>query len=269
MAADTAPAPRRLPRATASIPLWRRLRRLIPFIVFIGLWQLFSSDSSTALLPSPVDIVQRLWDDVRSGDLAEAAKPTAIRGFAGLGIAVVCGIALGLAMGRIRPVRAAFEPLLAVTFPIPRLALYPVMVLVFGLGATTEIILVALECTYPLAYNTLAGVEGIQRDMLRSARNAGASGLRVTTGVLFRGALPSILAGMRIAVPVMLIVVVIVEMLSGSVGLGYLIRNAQTQFEPDAALAVVLALAIVGYLLDRLIVLLTRTLVFWERDNRL
>jgi ABC-type nitrate/sulfonate/bicarbonate transport system permease component len=194
---------------------------------------------------------------------------TLIRGFSGFAIALVGGIALGVLMARSRVFEGILEPFLAATYPVPKLALYPIFILWLGLGAASKIALVALECVYPIAYNTYAGVKAVDRSHVWAARNAGAGRIRITFAVMLKSALPSIMAGVRIAMPLMLVVMVVVEKIGESRGLGFLIRFASAQFEPQGALAVILVLAFIGFVFDRLVVLLTRVLAFWARGVQL
>ncbi|MDQ3601797.1 MAG: ABC transporter permease [Actinomycetota bacterium] len=232
-------------------------------------WELASRASGSPLMPSIGSIVGRLADDVDSGLIWFHARITLGRGLTGFALATVAGITLGVLMARNRWIDAAIEPLLAATYPIPKLALYPVFLFTFGIGPASKIAIVALECLYPIAYNTYQGVRSIDRQLVHVAENAGAGRLRKFRDVFLPGALPSILAGIRTAMPIMLVLIVVTELLGESRGLGFLIRFAGSNFEPDGALAVVLFLGIIGFIFDRLIVVATRLLVFWERGVRL
>jgi len=231
-------------------------------------WELASRASGSPLMPSVGSIVGRLANDVDSGLIWFHARITLGRGLVGFALATVAGLGLGVAMARHRWLDAAIEPLLAATYPVPKLALYPVFLFTFGIGPASKVAIVALECLYPIAYNTYQGARSIDRHLIHIAENAGAGRWRIIRGVLLPGALPSILAGIRTAMPIMLVVIVVIELLGESQGLGYLIRFAGSNFEPEGALAIVLLLGILGFLFDRFIVLATRVLVFWERGAR-
>lgn len=231
-------------------------------------WELASRASGSPLMPPVGTIVGRLADDVDSGLIWFHARITLGRGLVGLVLAIVAGLAIGVTMARHRWLDAAIEPLLAATYPIPKLALYPVFLFTFGLGSASKVAIVALECLYPIAYNTYQGTKAIDRSLIHIAENAGAGRWRIIRGVSLPGALPSILAGIRTAMPIMLVVIVVTELLGESQGLGYLIRFAGSNFEPEGALAIVLLLGILGFVFDRVIVLATRVLVFWEHGAR-
>ncbi|MGH2604679.1 MAG: ABC transporter permease, partial [Dehalococcoidia bacterium] len=232
-------------------------------------WELNARASSNRLTPTLDEVWTSLGDLVSSGDLWFHGRLTLFRGFIGLAIALIAGLGAGFAMARSRLLDAALQPLLAGAYPIPKLALYPVMILVHGFGGASKVWQVALECFFPIAYNAYAGAKGLDRNLLWLARNNEASQLRTTRDVILPAALPSVLTGLRIAAPIMLIVITVTEMLGESRGLGFLIRDAQANFQAPTALAVVLVLGVIGFVFDRLIVLVTRKAVFWEQGVQL
>jgi ABC-type nitrate/sulfonate/bicarbonate transport system permease component len=241
-----------------------RLALLAPPIALFATWEIAALIADDRLFPTPDVVIEALVEDLTQGDLLANAQVTFQRGFTGLGIAIVLGVALGVAMGRSRVLAAMLEPILAATYPVPKLALYPLFVLAFGFGAGSKIALVALECAYPIAYNTFSGVQGIRRQFFLVAQNVEA-GRWERAKLAMRAATPSVLAGVRIAAPIMLVVITVTELLGESVGLGFLIQDAGSSFDAAGGLAVILFLGICGFALDRLIVALTRILAFWER----
>lgn len=251
-------------RRTGNGAALRQLRRLGALVFLFLAWWAAAELAGNRLFPTPIAVFDQLGDLLSSGVLLDNAAVTYRRAFIGLGIAIAAGVTLGTAMARNRVVEAMFEPLLAAFYPVPKIALYPLFILVLGFGAGAKIALVALECAYPIAYNTFSGVQGIPRRYFWLARNVGAGRLR-SLGMALRAASPSLLAGLRIAVPIMLVIIVITELLGESVGLGFLIRSAGSQFLPAQGLAVVLFLAITGYVLDRLLLAATRVIAFWQK----
>ncbi|MFW6010034.1 MAG: ABC transporter permease [Actinomycetota bacterium] len=247
----------------------RRLRRVLAVIGAFALWQVLALRADSSLMPTVDTVVERLVDDIESGLIWRHAQVTLLRGGIGFVIAIAAGVLLGVLMARSRVVEAAIEPLLAATYPVPKLALYPIFILWLGLGASSKVALVALECLYPIAYNTYTGARSVNKTQMWAAMNAGASRPRIVWSVVLKSALPSTLAGIRIALPLALVVMVVTELIGESLGLGYLIRSAGTRFEPEGALAVVLLLGIFGFILDRLTVFATRVVAFWEKGTEL
>jgi ABC-type nitrate/sulfonate/bicarbonate transport system permease component len=244
-----------------------RVRRTAAVVGALAAWQLLATTANSPLLPTLDDTIRRLVNDTAAGLVTEHAVTTVTRGFIGFGLALAIGVLLGVLMGRSRTAEAMFEPVLGATYAIPKLALFPIFILLFGFGGPSKIALVALECAYPIAYNTYEGVRSTSKQLVWVARNAGAGRL-ATSAIMLRSALPAILAGVRIALPIMLVIMTVTELLGESRGLGFLIRSAGANFEPDGALAIVLLLGVLGFVLDRLIVALTRVLVFWQKGAR-
>lgn len=246
-----------------------RVRRVSSMLVLLAAWEINAQVSQNRLTPSLAVVAETLVQDIVSGELWFHARLTLFRGFSGLAIALVLGVLVGFAMARSRWIDAALRPILSGAYPIPKLALYPVSILILGFGAASKIGQVGLECFFPIVYSAYAGAATIDRNMLWLSRNAGCSAWRTTRDVVFPAALPSVLTGVRVATPIMLIVITVTELLGESRGLGFLIRDSQARFIPERAIAVVVVLGVLGFVFDRLLVLLTRKLVYWEKGVRL
>ena len=118
-------------------------------LLFVGAWQLFATLSNTRMLPGVGAVFTQLGQLLASGELAEHAASTLSKGFAGLALALVTGCAVGVWCARNRFVDAALHPLLSMLYPVPKLALYPVVILIFGFGAWSKVVQVGLECFSP------------------------------------------------------------------------------------------------------------------------
>jgi ABC-type nitrate/sulfonate/bicarbonate transport system permease component len=151
------------------------------------------------------------------------------------------------------------------TYPIPKIALFPIFVYAFGIGSLSKVLLIFLECLYPIVITTHAGTRAVDRVLVWSAVNMGASRGRLLARVVVPALAPYIFAGFRIALPIAMIVVIITEMISSADGLGYLVMYALASLKTDRMLAIALAIALLGVALDRLVVLVRNRLVFWER----
>lgn len=255
--------------ATRTISFGPTSRRLLGIALLLVGWEILARGSDARLTPTLSEIGARLVFDVQSGMLLYHGQLTLGLAFTGLIIAIIVGCAIGLLMARSRWAEAIMQPLLGATYPIPRLALYPILILLLGLGAAPKITLVALECLYPMALGTYVGARSVTKDQLWLARNVGAGWVRTLRDVTIPAALPAMLTSLRAATPIMLIVIVITEMIGESRGLGYMLMLARANFEPDGVLAIIVVLGLLGFVLDRLVVLLNRALIFWERGVRL
>jgi len=246
------------------------MSRLLPFVfigVVLAIWEAVARSGlwSPLLFPS----VERIGRELilffsRPESLMEAwvSLERAIGGFA---LAAVVGILLGVVMGRSRVVAALLDPLFSGTYAVPKLALFPIFIFVFGIGSLSKVALVFLECLYPIVIMTYAGAREVQEKLLWSARNMGASRAAILRRVVIPATTPFIFAGFRVAVPVAMIVVVITEMISSADGLGYQVIYAMASLKTDRMLAVVVVIAALGWLLDKAVVFVRDRLIYWEK----
>jgi len=242
-------------------------RRVALLAVGVLVWELVarSGTFSPIIVPSITRIGYQFWLlAIQPESLVEAGH-TLGRGLAGFALAAVVGVALGVLMGRSSLAAACLGPLFSGTYPIPKIALFPIFIYLFGIGSLSKVLLIFLECLYPIVLTTHAGSRAVNRVLLWSAANMGASRARILWKVVVPAVAPFIFAGFRIALPIAMIVVIITEMISSADGLGYLVMYSLASFKTDRMLAVVLAIALLGVALDRVIVRLRDRLVFWER----
>jgi len=246
------------------------MSRVLPFLlIFLALlaWEAASRSGlwSPLLFPSLVKIFQQLVFFFSSTALLTEALVSLERALGGFALAAIAGIALGIVMGRSRFVAALLDPLFSGTYAVPKLALFPIFIFVFGIGSLSKVALVFLECLYPIVIMTYHGARDVNRALLWSAQNMGASRAAILRRVVIPATTPYIFAGFRVAVPVAMIVVVITEMVSSADGLGYQVIYALSSLRTDRMLAVVIVIAALGYLLDKAVVLARDRLIYWEK----
>jgi len=239
----------------------------VPLVLVV--WEALSRSGTVSrrLMPSLVEIAEASWAALASGDLLFHAGISLTRAFTGYALAIVGGILLGVAMARSRLFDALFEPLFSFGYPVPKIALYPIFILVFGFGSLSKVTLIFLECLYPITVNAFYGMRSVDRVHVWAARNMGASERQIFWRVMLPGAAPQIFAGLRIALPISMIVVIITEMIGESRGLGYYIHDSSAAFEYARSFAGVAAVAVIGFTLDRVLVGLRNRLIFWERGT--
>lgn len=248
-----------MPRLNASAV------KLLGVLLFLAAWHGFSLLSSTRMFPGLDAIALQFWELLSSGELLDNAQSTLAKGFAGLACALVLGSAAGIACARNPYADAALHPLISFLYPVPKLALYPVVILVFGLGAASKVVQVTLECFFPIFVQMYAGARAVPRNMLWLAANNEAAPARLLRDVLLPSMLPFLLTGLRVATPIMLIVMCVTEFVGESRGLGHLIVRYSSYFDTASAFAVVAFFGLLGLVADRLIVHARTRLVFWER----
>ena len=217
-------------------------------------------------VPAPSDIAWRYWDMIVSGELETNTLVTLWRVFAGFVIGSVPGIAVGLLMAMFRPVRIFFDPLIASLFPIPKIALMPLLLLVFGFGDASKIALVVIAVFFPVVVNTYVGAANIERIYWDVAKNYGASQSVIFRRIVFFGALPMIFAGLRIALAVSFIVLVAAEFVATKTGIGYLIWNSWELMEVDVMFVGIVTVGVLGLIATVILREIERKVIPWKTE---
>ena len=223
-----------------------------------GLW-------SPILFPSLERIGSQLWTFLSQPEGWMQSWTTLYRTFSGFAAGAIVGVVLGMLMGRSELVASLLDPLFSGTYAVPKLALFPIFIFVFGLGSLSKIALIFLECLYPMTIITYHGARSVNRVFLWSAQNMGASRSTTLARVVFPATLPYIFAALRVALPVALIVAIITEMISSVDGLGYLVTYSLASLKTDRMLAIVVVISLLGLALDHALVALRDRLVYWEK----
>lgn len=223
---------------------------------------------NAVLVPPPSVVAQRLFTLGMNGQgvLDPLARTLSLLAVA-YTIGCVLAIALGVLMGRFPRVHGLLEPLVEVVRPLPKPALLPPLMLFLGLGATMKITAVALGVFFPVLINTIQGVRGVDPVMVDTARTFQHSRAMLLWKVVLPSAMPLILSGMRIALGIALVLVVIAEMMAGTGGIGYLIIDLQRSFRVVDMYAWVVILAVLGYALNEVFVRIERRAIHWA-DRR-
>jgi NitT/TauT family transport system permease protein len=243
------------------------LRRVAVLGAGLIAWEIVarSGGVSPIIVPSLADVARELGLLLVRPDALWEAWQSLHRALAGFALAGGLGVLAGVWMGRSPLVAGVLDPLLTGTYPIPKIALFPVFIFMFGIGSLAKILLIFLECLYPVVINTYAGARGVNRVLLWSALNMGASRAQILWRVVVPATAPYIFAGFRVALPIAMIVVIITEMIGSADGLGYLVVYSLASLKTDRMLATVVVIALLGLGLDRLLVVLRDRLVFWEK----
>ena len=260
--------------AAAAAERRRRRRRdrlekilfVVSPIVLIAVWELatWMKWVDTRFFPRPSLVIVELVEMVRSGELPKHVWDTLTRIGAAFVLGAIGGVATGLAMGLSRWVRAALMPIVAAIYPLPKVAIFPLILLIFGLGETSKIVTVAIAVFFQVLFPTVLGVTGIPRIYLDAGRNFGARGLDLYLRIALPGALPAILSGCRVALGVALIVIVSVEFVGSNSGVGYLIWNSWQLFNVNRMFVGLMTAAVLGYLAALLLDSLEKKLVPWR-----
>ena len=230
------------------------LLRYSPLLLLALLWEGSARlGLVSALALPPLTEVARSWATLfREGDLWSNAAASLYRGGVGLLLAVVFGGTLGILMAWWRPVDALLSPLVEVFYPLPKSALIPITALWLGFGDGSKILLIFLGCMLPVTLGAFNGARGTDQVLVWSARSMGASRLRTLWDVVLPSALPELLNGTRTALALAFVLLVSSELIVARSGLGYLIGFLGAGGTYDAMFAVVLTVAFLGFVADRI-----------------
>ena len=233
----------------AAVPVRWSVRFLIVWLVLLPVWELIvRSGLHTGLfLPPPSAVIASLGRLIADGSLVMHLTYTVGRIIAGMFGGIVAGLMLGLAMGMSRRLRRVVDPVVAALHPIPRLAFFPLLIVVFGVGEMSKLAAVSLGAFFPMLLNTVAGVRGMNPVHLELGRNYGATRWQMFRHVLLPGSLPLMLTGLRLSSNVAFHATIGVEMVGSRTGIGSLLWLSWQTFSIDqlyAALTVIAALGI-------------------------
>ena len=222
----------------------------------------------TRFFPAPTTIFAALAELLRTGEMQGHIAISLQRIAIGFVIGTVPGVILGLAIGLVPIVRAIVQPLVDATFPIPKIAVLPMVIMLFGIGEGSKYAIIAIAVLFLVLINTEAGVRNIDPIYLDVGRNYGATRLMFFTDIALPGALPMIMAGLKLGMGVALIVIVSAEFVGARNGIGYLIWNSWSTFQVDRMYAGLMVTAILGFASAAGLAALERALVPWKTVSR-
>ena len=231
-------------------------------------WELFARSGAVTMfmLPPFSAVAERIWADAVDGNLWLNIGLTLYRAFVGFLLACVIGVGLGIAMARTRLARWFFDPIISVGFPMPKVVFLPVVILWLGVFDVSKITMVAIEAVFPVVTATLLGIQGVDHELLWSARNMGAKDRELLWQVLLPAAFPQIMTGIQVALPIALIVAVFTEMAMGGFGLGGAMMQASRFADSRGVFAGIVEIAVVGYCVVKGLAILRRHLLLWHQE---
>jgi len=247
-------------------------RLILPWISILGLaiaWELFARSGAVTpfMLPTLTTVLERMWIDAASGELWQNLGLTLYRALTGFAVAAIAGIGLGFAVVYSRAARWLLDPLISVGFPMPKIAFLPVITLWLGFHDLSKISMVVFDAIFPVVTATIAATLAVERELLWSARNLGASERELLHEVVFPAALPQIMTGLQVSLPIALIVCIVAEMKMGGIGLGGAMITASRFADSPGVFAGIVEIAIAGYVLVRLMALVRRRLLAWHPET--
>ena len=262
MSATEAPALR-----FARAALWG-FARVFSILLVLVVWEALarSGKYTPYQLPALTAVLGRIWDDAVTGDLAINTALTLYRALVSFAICAVLGTAIGMAMSRNKIANWFFDPIVSVGFPMPKIAFLPVVILWLGVYDVSKITIIVIDAIFPVIAATVVGIQAVERELIGSARNMGATNREVLTQVVFPAALPQIMTGLQVALPLTLIVAVVAEMLMGGYGLGGAMMTASRFANSVGVFAGIVEIAVIGYVMVKGMSMIRRRLLIWHQE---
>ena len=238
-------------------------------VVLLVLWEASARLGwiDARFFPPPSAIFVKLVELTRSGELLINLWASLKRLFWGSLLGGIPALAIGILMGLYRPIRTAIDPLISATYPIPKSAILPLVLLIFGLGEMSKIVMVALGVFYPVVINTIAGVLQIDRIYLDVGKNFRASRWQTFRTIALPGALPNIMAGVKLGVGLGLILIAISEMVGAKTGIGFMIWDAWQVLSVETMYVGLVVIALIGFVLTLILNEVESWLLPWRQER--
>jgi ABC-type nitrate/sulfonate/bicarbonate transport system permease component len=254
--------------ARLAVTLLHAGARVFSIVMLLAAWEwLARSHTFTPYqLPALSAVLERIWSDAVSGDLLINAGLTLYRALAGFLICAVLGVTIGMAMARNVVANWFFDPIVSVGFPMPKIAFLPVIILWLGVYDTAKITMIVFDAIFPVIAATTIAIQGVEKELIWSARNMGATNRELLHQVILPAASPQIMTGLQVALPLSLIVAVVAEMLMGGYGLGGAMMTAAHFANSTSVFAGIVEIAVIGYVLIKAMSLIRRRLLVWHPE---
>ena len=215
-------------------------------------------------LPSPVEVAHALARLAMSGELWKDLGASLLRLAAGWALGTLTGVSVGFAIGMFTLARSPMIALVSALFPIPKIALVPLFIIWFGIGEASKIATLAIGVFFPTAINTYAGVDNVQRNLILMGQSFNLSSWSIVRKIILPGALPSILAGLRITISIAIILLIAAEMIGADSGVGAFILAAGNLYRTDNLIAGVVILSLLGLSLSAILTRIERKVFAWR-----
>src|ERR1700733_2356867 len=255
-------------RFTLSMRTRERILGIASPIILLLVWEAAARLHfiDVRFFPAPSSVIVTMIEMLRTGERINKTLVSLRRLALGAIIGGVPGLVLGIAMGLNRWVPAALDPIVAPTYPIPKSAILPLALLIFGLGEGSKIFMVAIGVFFPVIINATTGVLEINRIYLDVGRNYKASRWNTFWPIALPGALPVIMTGFKLGIGIGLVLIAVAEMVGAKSGLGYLIWSAWSTFAVEQMYVGLFVIAIIGYLITLGLNELERIIIPWKTE---
>jgi ABC-type nitrate/sulfonate/bicarbonate transport system permease component len=218
-------------------------------------------------LPTVGSVFEKFWVLLFDGEIIVPLLVSLYRAFAGLWIAVVVGVVVGLLMARSKLAHWMLDMLVSLAFPAPKIAFVPIFILWFGIDHLSKILLVAFTCVFPMIVGTYHGALAVNRNVIWSAEAMGTPERKLLYRIILPASLPYIVSALRVTVPVALITAFTAEMIAGGGGVGSTLMFAQRFFESPTVFVYILVMLATGFVFDWFILRLRHRLIPWQDES--
>jgi sulfonate transport system permease protein len=250
-----------------GVQIWkeRLLPWLLPLVLILG-WEFAAKIGwlSSRILPEPWAVARAAWSLTISGELWTHVRISAWRAISGFAVGGGLGLLLGLLTGTFKQAETLLDTSIQMIRNIPALALIPLVILWFGIDESSKLFLVSIGVFFPVYLNTFHGIRSVDKGLIEMARSYGLSGWPLYRDVILPGALPSILVGVRFALGLVWVLLIVAETISAQAGIGYMTMNAREFLQTDVVLVGILLYALLGKLADVLARGLERYWLRWH-----
>ena len=234
---------------------------LLPIVVFLALWELLARLNLTPgqfSFPPFSEVVAEFYELTANGVLGEHFWASLVRVLAGFLAGSLAGIMVGVLMGWKEAMDKALHPIISMLYPIPPLGWLPLLMLWVGINEALPITIIFIVCFFPVLYNTITGIRGVDKDYVRVARTLGASDIKILATVVMPLALPNIFTGLRLNAGMAWRVVIAAEMIAIPTGIGALMMGAQSLIRIDIIIVCLIVLAVMTFSFERFFAYLER-----------
>ncbi|WP_338693528.1 ABC transporter permease [Streptomyces sp. Q6] len=261
------------PRPVARRPRPRRFRtavRAVGPLALLVLWWVASATGALTpdVLASPADVVRAVGELWGNGQLPDALATSLTRSGLGLLLGLAIGLTAGVVTGFTRLGDELLDSTMQTLRTIPFLSLVPLFMVWFGINEIAKILLIAVATTFPMYVSTSSGVRNTDARLVEAMRSFGMSRFAIVREVVLPGALPSLLAGLRLSMTLSVIALIAAEEINATAGIGYLMAQAQSYARTDILAVCILVYGLLGLLADAFVRLLERVLMPWRQARR-
>ena len=257
-----------LARAGDALTAYPNLTRFISVAVFLLVWESLGPRIDPLFLTYPSAIVEAFRDMWRAGEVQSRVLESMVPFAVGMAISIVLGIFIGFLMGQFEAVEYLTDPFVNALNAIPRVALVPLIMLWFGLGVVAKIVIIVSVAVFPVIINTYAGVRDVRGSLLEVGRAHAATDMQIFTKIVLPAAVPFIMAGIRLAVGLGIIGMIVAEFFTAIAGLGGMIVQYGNNFQTARMFVPIIIVGVLGIVLTQLVGALERRLAYWRRSER-